>query len=61
MIRLQLSDLSNIFPGTDAYKNQQNLKNEIGILKSFNLNYRVMQELPEFHVDICCGREKRNC
>ena len=38
------------FPGTNAFKSEQNLKNEIGILKSFSLNYRVMQELPDFHV-----------
>lgn len=44
------SDLANIFPGTNAFKSEQNLKNEIGILKSFSLNYRVMQELPDFHV-----------
>jgi tyrosine-protein kinase Etk/Wzc len=44
------SDLANIFPGTNAYKNEQNLKNEIGILRSFRLNYRVMQKLPDFHV-----------
>jgi len=42
--------LTSIFPSTEAFKSQQNLKNEIGILKSFNLNYRVMQELPEFSV-----------
>ena len=44
------SDLANIFPGSSAFKSEQNLKNEIGILRSFSLNYRVMQELPEFHV-----------
>jgi capsular exopolysaccharide synthesis family protein len=44
------SDLANIFPGTNAFKSEQNLKNEIGILKSFSLNVRVMQELPDFHV-----------
>ncbi|MBN1597321.1 MAG: polysaccharide biosynthesis tyrosine autokinase [Bacteroidales bacterium] len=44
------SDLANIFPGTNAFKSEQNLKNEIGILKSFRLNYRVIQELPDFHV-----------
>ena len=42
--------LTNIFPGRDAFRSQQNVNNEIGILKSFNLNYRVMQELPEFWV-----------
>jgi len=46
----QNSALTNIFPGSDGFKNQQNLNNEIGILKSFNLNSRVMQELPEFWV-----------
>jgi len=45
------SGMENIFPGVEAYKNQQNLKNEIGILKSYTLNYRVMQELPGFHVE----------
>jgi tyrosine-protein kinase Etk/Wzc len=44
------SDLANIFPGTNAFKNEQNLKNEIGILRSFKLNYRVMQKLSDFHV-----------
>ena len=47
----QSSGLTNIFPGTDAFKSQQNLNNEIGILKSFNLNYRVMEKLPEFFID----------
>lgn len=44
------SDLSNIFPGNNSFRNQQNLSNEIGILKSYNLNLRVIQELPEFQV-----------
>lgn len=44
------SDLSNIFPGSNAFRSEQNLKNEIGILRSFSLNYRVMQELPDFHI-----------
>lgn len=44
------SGLTNIFPGTNAFKSEQNLKNEIGILRSFSLNYRVMQKLPDFHV-----------
>lgn len=42
--------LTNIFPGTNAFKSEQNLKNEIGILRSFSLNYRVMKELPDFHI-----------
>ncbi len=44
------ADLSNIFPGSSAFRSEQNLKNEIGILRSFSLNYRVMQELTDFHI-----------
>lgn len=44
------SDLSNIFPGTNAFRSDQNLKNEMGILKSFSLNYRVMMRLNDFHI-----------
>jgi len=44
------SGLNNIFPGSDIYSNQQNIYNEIGILKSFSLNLRVMNEMPAFHV-----------
>lgn len=44
------SSLTNIFPGTNAFKSEQNLKNEIGILRSFSLNYRVMEGLPDFHI-----------
>jgi tyrosine-protein kinase Etk/Wzc len=47
----QYSGLSNIFSGSAASGSQQNLTNEFGILRSFNLNYRVMQELPQFYVD----------
>ena len=47
----------NLFPGSNGFKNQQNLKNEIGILKSFNLNYQVIKKLPEFYIDyIMVGR-----
>lgn len=42
------SELGNIFSGTAAFKSEQNLRNEIGILKSFSLNFKVMQELPDF-------------
>src|SRR5690606_32183416 len=45
------SELANIFPSTRTFTNQQNLKNEIGILKSYSLNYKAMKELREFHVD----------
>lgn len=42
--------MTPIFPGTEAFRNQQNLKNEIGILKSYELNRQVMDSLPEFHI-----------
>jgi tyrosine-protein kinase Etk/Wzc len=44
------SNVENVIPGGDIFKNHQNLKNEMGILKSFMLNYRVMKELIDFHV-----------
>lgn len=44
------SDLANIFPGSGAFRSEQNLKNEIGIIKSFSLNYRVLKELRDFHI-----------
>lgn len=45
------AELGYIFPGSENYKSQQNLNNEIGILKSFMLNLRVMDSLPNFHVE----------
>lgn len=45
------AELGYIFPGSENYKSQQNLNNEIGILKSFMLNKRVMDSLPNFHVE----------
>ena len=41
---------TSVIPGGDIFKSQQNLKNEIEILKSYSLNYRVMKELKSFHV-----------
>ena len=38
----QSGALTNIFPGSQGFGSQQNLKNEMGILRSFSLNYRVM-------------------
>lgn len=50
----QSANMSNsaasVIPGGDIFKSQQNLKNEMGILKSFSLNYKVMEELEDFHV-----------
>jgi tyrosine-protein kinase Etk/Wzc len=44
------SSVESVIPGGDIFKSRQNLKNEMGILKSFSLNYRVMKELEDFHV-----------
>ena len=41
---------SSVIPGGDIFRNQQNLKNEMEILKSYTLNYMVMKELTNFHV-----------
>ena len=46
----QSGNLTDIFPGSEGFQSQQNVVNEMGILRSFNLNYRVMQKLPEFWI-----------
>jgi tyrosine-protein kinase Etk/Wzc len=50
----QLGSINNnaasVIPGGDIFRSQQNLLNEMGILKSFSLNYRAMKELEDFHV-----------
>lgn len=45
-----LQTAETFMSGSDIYNNQQNLQNEIGILKSFSLNYRVIESLPDFHI-----------
>ena len=52
------SNLGSVIPGGDIFKSQQNLKNEIGILKSFSLNDSVMKKMDDFHV-IYAGVGKR--
>jgi tyrosine-protein kinase Etk/Wzc len=47
----QYSALSNIFPGSESYRSQQNLTNEMGILRSYNLNLRVIKRMPDFLID----------
>jgi tyrosine-protein kinase Etk/Wzc len=42
--------VGSVIPGGDIFKSQQNLKNEMGILRSFMLNYIVMKELKDFQV-----------
>jgi tyrosine-protein kinase Etk/Wzc len=44
------AEMDKIIPGGDIFRSTQNLENEIGILSSFSLNYRVMNALPDFHV-----------
>lgn len=44
------AEMDKVIPGGDIFRSQQNLQNEIGILKSFGLNYQVLYNLPEFHV-----------
>ena len=49
----------NVVPGSNVFNSQQNLNNEIGILKSFRLNKRVIDSLPEFKI-VYMGVGKRN-
>jgi tyrosine-protein kinase Etk/Wzc len=44
------NNVATVIPGGDIFRNQQNLNNEIGILKSYRLNSRVMRKLNDFHV-----------
>lgn len=41
---------TSVIPGGDIFKSQQKLQNEMEILKSYSLNYKVMKELKDFHV-----------
>jgi capsular exopolysaccharide synthesis family protein len=52
------NNLGSVIPGGDIFRNQQNLKNEMGILKSFSLNDSVMKKLDDFHV-VYAGVGKR--
>ncbi len=45
-----ITEMDKIIPGGDIFGSKQNLQNEIGILKSFDLNHQVMYDLEEFHV-----------
>jgi capsular exopolysaccharide synthesis family protein len=44
------SNVESVIPGGDIFKSQQNLKNEIGILQSFKLNYLTIKKLKDFTV-----------
>jgi len=45
-----LSSSDKLMSGSSMFSNQQNLKNEMGILKSYRLNKRVIDSLPEFRI-----------
>jgi tyrosine-protein kinase Etk/Wzc len=42
--------VSSLIPGATTFSNQFNMNNEMAVFRSFSLNYRVMNELPEFLV-----------
>jgi capsular exopolysaccharide synthesis family protein len=44
------NNVASVLPGGDIFKSQQNLKNEMAILKSFTLNDSVMINLKDFNV-----------
>jgi capsular exopolysaccharide synthesis family protein len=46
----EFAGMDRIMPGGDIFSSRQNLQNEIGILKSFDLNHKVMYKLPDFHI-----------
>jgi capsular exopolysaccharide synthesis family protein len=46
----ELKGAEQFIPGGGIFSSRQNLKNEIGVLKSFSLNRDVILELPEFWV-----------
>ena len=45
-----ISAIQNLLPSGDYSVTWRNLENEIAILESYSLNYRVMEEMPEFHI-----------
>lgn len=51
--------VSSVIPGGDIFNSQQNMTNEISILKSFSLSKRVIDSLPEFRV-LYFGVGRRN-
>jgi capsular exopolysaccharide synthesis family protein len=47
-----MTGVDKIIPGGNFFSSQQNLENEIGVLRSFRLNKRVIEELPDFNLTI---------
>lgn len=45
-----IANLEKLMPSGDYYSTWRNLENEVTILESYALNYRVMEEMPEFHI-----------
>src|SRR5512133_1701222 len=45
-----IPSLDQMLPGGGMWGNWRNLENEITILKSYTLNYRVMESVPEFDI-----------
>jgi tyrosine-protein kinase Etk/Wzc len=54
-----LTFTENFMPGTSVFNDMQNLNNEMGKLKSFRLNKRVIDSLPEFRT-VYFGVGRRN-
>jgi tyrosine-protein kinase Etk/Wzc len=44
------SNVESVIPGGDIFKRQQNLINEMGILRSLSLNYMAVKELEDFNI-----------
>lgn len=45
-----LTGAENIIEGMEMFRSQKNVQNEIGILKSFTITHRAIQELKDFEV-----------
>jgi tyrosine-protein kinase Etk/Wzc len=44
-----IANLERLMPSGDYYGSWRNLENEVIILQSYALNYRVMEDMPDFH------------
>jgi tyrosine-protein kinase Etk/Wzc len=44
-----VANLEKLMPSGDYYGSWRNLENEVIILQSYALNYRVMEDMPDFH------------
>jgi tyrosine-protein kinase Etk/Wzc len=47
-----MTGVDKIIPGGNFFNTQQNIENEMGILKSYSLNKRVMERLRDFHITV---------